>query len=79
MPGKNVSPAETIPTPSICIIDGMDLVQRMNAKNKTFGQLAESVLSMVLYVSGHNVVFDVYRQPSIKYSERLDRGAGTSD
>ena len=56
---KNVSPAETIPTPSTCIIDGMGLVQRMNGNNKTFAQLAESVLSMVLYVSGQNVVFDV--------------------
>ncbi len=55
---KNVSPAETIPTPSTCIIDGMDLIQKMNGNNKTFVQLAESVLSMVLYVSGQHVVFD---------------------
>ena len=47
---KNVSPAEAIPTPSTCIIDGMGLVQRMNGNNKTFAQVAESVLSMVLYV-----------------------------
>ena len=26
---KNISPAEAIPTPSTCIIDGMGLVQRM--------------------------------------------------
>ena len=45
---KNVSPAEAIPTPSTCIIDGMGLVQRMNGNNKTFAQLAESVLAMVL-------------------------------
>ena len=45
---KNVSPAEAIPTPSTCIIDGMGLVQRMNDNNKTFAQLAESVLAMVL-------------------------------
>ena len=68
---KNVSPAETIPTPPTCIIDGMGLVQMTNGNNKTFAQLAESVLSLVLYVSGQSVVFDVYRQPSIKYSERL--------
>ena len=49
---KNVSPAEAIPTPSTCIIDGMGLVQRMNGNNKTFAQLAESVLAMVLYVGG---------------------------
>ena len=54
----------------------------MNGINKTFALLAESVLSMVLYVgvqSGRvGVVFDAYRQPSIKASERLNRGASTS-
>ena len=58
----------------------MGLVQRMNGNNKTFAQLAESVLFMVPYVgvqSGRvDVVFDIYRQqPSIKDSERLNRGA----
>ena len=77
-----MSPAEAIRTPSTCIIDVMGLVQRMNGVNKTFAQLAESVLSMVLYVgvqSGRvDVVFDAYRQPSIKDSDRLNRGASTS-
>ena len=58
----------------------MDLVLRMNGNNNKFAQLAEYVLSMVLYVGGQSgrvdVVFDVYRQqPSIKYSERLNRSA----
>ena len=81
---KNVSHAEVIPTPSTYngIIDGMGLVQRMNSNNKV-AQLAESVLSMVLYVGGQSgrvdVVFDVYRQQlSIKDSERLNRGASTA-
>ena len=79
---KNVSPAEAIPTPSTCIIDGMGLVQRMNGNDKTFAQLVESVLAMVLYVGGQSgrvdVVFDVYRQPSIKDSERINRSASTT-
>ena len=79
---KNVSPAEAIPTPSTCIIDGMGQVQRMNGNNKTFAQLAESVLAMVLCVGGQSgrvdVVFDVYRQPSINDSERLNRCASTT-
>ena len=70
---KKNSPAEAITTPSTCIIDGMCLVQRMNSNNKTFAQLVESVLSMVLYVGGQSgrvdVVFGVCRQPSIKDSE----------
>ena len=79
---NSVSPAEAIRTPSTCIIDGMGLAQRMNGNNKTIAQLAESVMSMVLYVDGQcgrvDVVFDVYRQPSIIYSERLNRGASTT-
>ena len=77
-----LSHAEVIPTPSTRITDGMGLVQRMTGNYKTFAQLTESVLSMVLYVgvqSGRvDVVFYAYRQPSIKYSERLDRGASTT-
>ena len=79
---KNVFPAEAIRTPSTCIIDWMGLVQWMNGNNTTFAQLVESVLPMPLYVdvqsSMADVVFDAYRQPSIKYSERLNRGACTS-
>ena len=79
---KDVSPVEAIPTPSTCIIGGMGLVQMMNGNNKPFAQLAESVLAMVLYVGGQSgrvdVVFDVYRQPSIKDSERLNRCASTT-
>ena len=60
----------------------MGLLQRMNGNNKTFAQLAESVLSVVLYVcvqSGRvDAVFDAYRQPSIKDSKRLNRGAITT-
>ena len=70
---KILSPAESIKTPSTCIIDGMGLVQRMNGNNNTFAQLVDSVLSMVLYVGGQSgrvdVVFEVCRQPSIKDSE----------
>ena len=79
---KNVSPVEAIATRSTCIIDGMGLVQMMSGNNKAFAQLAESVLSMVLYVGGQSgrfdVVFDVYRQPSITNSERLNRGGSTT-
>ena len=71
-----MSPVEAIRTPSTCIIGGMGLVQRMNGYNKTFAHLAECVMSMVLYVGVQSdrvdVVFDAYRQPSIKKSERLN-------
>ena len=61
------------------------MVQRMNANNnnKCVAQLAEYVLFMVPYVGGQSgrvdVVFDIYRQqPSIKDSERLNRGVSTA-
>ena len=55
----------------------------MNGNNKKVAQLAEYVLSMVLYVGGQSgrvdAVFDVYRQqPSIKDYERLNRVASTA-
>ena len=46
---RNVSPAEDIPDPSTCIIDGMSLVQKMNANNKMFVHLAESIMSLTLH------------------------------
>ena len=45
----------------------------MNGNNNRFAQLVDSVLFMVLYVGGQSgrvdVVFEVFRQPSIKDSE----------
>ncbi|KAI0232457.1 hypothetical protein LSAT2_017218, partial [Lamellibrachia satsuma] len=40
---RNVSSAEDIHNPSTCIIDGMNLVQKMNV-NKSSAQLAESLM-----------------------------------
>ena len=45
---KTVSPAEEIPEQSTTIIDGMTLIQKMKGNDKTFSQLAESVLSSAL-------------------------------
>jgi len=76
---KNVSPAEVIPQPSATIIDGMSLVQKMKGNDQTFAQLAESVLLMVLHEGTQSqridVVFDVYKETSIKDAERCNRGA----
>ena len=41
---KRVLPAETIPTPSTTIIDGMSMIQKINGSNKTFSQLAKQLL-----------------------------------
>jgi len=59
-----VTPTETIPEPSAFIIYGENLVQKFRGCGKTFAQLADSVLSLVLIEdaqSSHtDVVFDVH-------------------
>ena len=80
---KNTTPAEyTIRSPSACLIDGMGLVQKINGNNKTFAELADSVLDLVLHEGAQRqriyVVFDVYRDESIKNAERYNRGSATA-
>ena len=76
---KNVSPAEIIPEPSATV--GMSLVHKLKGNDKTFSQLAESALSHVLHEGAKShridVIFDVYKETSIKDSERANRGADT--
>ena len=75
---KSVAPAEVIPEPSATIIDGLSLVQQMKGDDKTFAQLAESALAKVLHEGAKSqqidVVFDVYKETSIKDAERANRG-----
>ena len=76
---KNVSEAEVIPQPSACIIDGMSLVQKAHGKNKTFGELSEALLVSALCAGSGSyridVVFDVYKDVSIKNAERVNCGS----
>ena len=78
----NVLPAENIPTPSACIIDGMNLVHKLKGEGKTLAQLADSALNQTLSEGTDstriNVVFDVYRNTSIKNAERCNRGSNIS-
>ncbi|CAH1248853.1 Hypp8457 [Branchiostoma lanceolatum] len=76
---KNVPAADNIPHPSACIVDGMALVQRLKADQKTFSEVADSLLNMILHEGSHSsridVVFDVYQENSIKSVERERRGS----
>ena len=76
---KNVPAAEEIPQPSACIIDGMVLVQRLKGDHKKFSDVADSLFGMVLHEGASSkridVIFDVYRDNSIKNTEREHRGA----
>jgi hypothetical protein len=79
---KGVPFAEELPQPSATIIDGMALVQKAKADQKTFGQVASSILSSALRDGSQSnridVVFDVYHARSIKSTERIIRGAESS-
>jgi len=78
---KSVSAAEVIPESSATVIDGMSLVQKLKGNDKTYAELAETALSHVLHggakSSRIDVVFDVYKETSIKDAERVKRGADT--
>ena len=76
---KNVPAADEIPQPSACIIDGMALVQRLKGDHKKFSDVADSLFGMVLHEGSSSsridVIFDVYRENSIKNAEREQRGS----
>ena len=80
---KNITPVNRIPDNSASVIDGMSLVYKVKGNESTFGDIARSVLSMAVRTSGSStridVVFDVYRQKSIKSSERTYRGEDDDD
>ena len=59
----------------------MNLVQRVKGDQATFGDIATTILSVALSEGRQSnridVVFDTYRQNSIKNSERSARGGET--
>ena len=79
---KNLKPVEAIPEESACIIDGMALVQKLDANHMSFGEVSTMLLNMVLREGASckriDVVFYVYREQSIKNAERIRRGSSSS-
>ena len=73
---QNTGVANFIPTPSACIIDGMGLIEQMRGDNQTFAELARHALLLVLHEGTASqridIVFDVYRELSIKTSEQYN-------
>lgn len=75
---KLVQPTSEIPSPSVYVIDGMALVQKLKVSDQmTFSQIADAALSCVLQETGNSrhidVVFDVYNEISIKSAQREQR------
>jgi len=71
--------ADMIPQPCGRIFDGMVMIQKIRGDQKTFAELADSMMSMVLHEGTDSqcidVVFDVYRNNSIKNHKREKRGS----
>lgn len=79
-PIESLAPSQTpLLENSATIIDGMPLVYRVSGKNLTFGQISKSIFQLALREGKHSkridVVFDVYKEDSIKTSERSKRGS----
>ncbi len=78
---KNVPVVEQLPGNCVLIIDGMNLVQKVKGDQATFGDVASTVLSIALsegrQSSRIDVVFDTYKDNSIKNRERTVRGGET--
>ncbi|CAM4534943.1 unnamed protein product [Leuciscus chuanchicus] len=78
---KNVALQEKPPENSATVVDGMNLVQRVKGDEVTFRDVATTILGMALREGSQSrridVVFDTYKQNSIKNSERSLRGEET--
>ena len=76
---KNMTAADMIPQPCAQIIDGMAMVQKIRGDQKTFAEVADNLMYMVLNEGTDSqridVVFDVYRDNSITNPEREKRGS----
>ena len=61
------------------MIDAMTLVQRLKGDYKTFAEVAESLVRLVLHEGSNSnrmdVIFDVYKGNSINNTEREKKGA----
>ena len=75
---KNVKVVEQLPGNSASVIDRMNVVQRVKGDQVTFGDVATTVFSKALREGVESdridVVFDSYRDNSIKNCERILRG-----
>ena len=75
---KNAASASVVPDGSATIVDGMALVNRLTGNHNNFGDVAMAVLKMALKEGSSSkridVVFDTYKEVSIKNMQRLIRG-----
>lgn len=75
---KYITPASLPEKNSACIIDAMAVLQSIKGEQKTFHELSMIFLKQILNIGGSccrvDIVFDDYREVSIKSLEREKRG-----
>ena len=78
---QNVHRKKVFTEKSACIVYGMSIVRKLDGNQKPFGDIAKTVLKIVIREGDKcdrvDVVFDVYREDSIKDAERVNRGSGS--
>ena len=76
---EKVSATESVSVPSLTIIGGMSLIHKLPGENRTFSEVSDHLFSLVLQAAGSSegvdIVFDVYKDQSIKDADRLSRGS----
>ena len=77
---KDVEPMNDYPHNHVCSIDGMALIQMIKLSGTTYVKLADELLKAVLARNQKavktDVVFDVYRERSIRNAEQVRRSSG---
>ena len=77
---KGATDADQVPRPFAVIIDGMAMVRKVRNKGVTFDEFADELLKYALTSSSDarriDIVFDVYRETSLKNAERGHRKVG---
>ena len=75
-------PAESLPDNVATIIDTVNIVQRIKGAQKTFGNIGKltfnTMMAGVTATKRTDVVFDVYRNNSIKNIERVENRSATT-
>ncbi|XP_053399793.1 uncharacterized protein LOC123523028 [Mercenaria mercenaria] len=76
---KRADSGDTVPQSSACVVDAMMIVNKISGENRTFEDLSENIFDTVLRCGKNcsriDVVFDTYRNISIKNAERRNRGS----
>lgn len=76
---KEMATTDTVSGRRATIVDAMGIVQKVHGEQLTFDELSDRILKQIL-TDGRgseriDVVFDMYRDQSIKTAERINRGS----